>query len=175
MSTYLDKSERRDLRRKARGAILDALQALGGEAQRDAILAQALARGGFTSRELKAPAPEGAAPQYSRYVENQLGWALSSLKREGLLENPAARTWKLTSAALEAATPSAVELLARKPPVTRVQPLARRAARTLASVTGARATGSLTLRLLSHVRPLELTSRAPGAEQSPTTPPDRPE
>lgn len=46
----LDDGERRELRGKARGATLDAVRALGGEARRDAIRTRALASGSFTAR-----------------------------------------------------------------------------------------------------------------------------
>jgi hypothetical protein len=103
----LDEGERRELRRKARAATLDALRSLGGEARRDAIRERALADGGFTPRELDAPSPDGAAAKYASLVDHQLSWALTDLKRDGLIENPKWGTWKLAGAALEC-TPNAV-------------------------------------------------------------------
>jgi restriction endonuclease Mrr len=104
----LDKSERRALRRKARTATLDALRALGGEARRDAIRDWAVAHGGFTSREVEAPPPEGATEKYPSFVDHDLSWALTNLKRDGLLENPKWSIWRLTTAA-DAPTASAVD------------------------------------------------------------------
>jgi hypothetical protein len=101
VSVCLDKSELRELRRKAQAATLAAVQALGGEARREAIIARALADGGFTPRELAAPAPEGARTQYPRLVEYKLSFALTDLKYVGLFENPEKAVWRLAGAALE--------------------------------------------------------------------------
>jgi restriction endonuclease Mrr len=100
VSKPLNNTERRILRQKAQAATLDALRVLGGEAQREAIREWALAHGGFSARELAAAPPESAAGQYPRLVDHQLSWALTNLKRDGLLENPQRSTWRLTSAAL---------------------------------------------------------------------------
>lgn len=102
MTTDLDEAERRALRQKARTATLDGLLALGGEAQRKPLLDWALAHGGFTPRELAAPSPEKVAEQYPRLVDYYLSWALTNLKRDGLVENPKWSTWKLTGTALAA-------------------------------------------------------------------------
>lgn len=100
MTTALGESERRALRLKARAATLDGLLALGGEALRKPVLDWALAHGGFTPRELAAPSPEKAIEQYPRLVDYYLSWALTNLKRDGLVENPKWSTWKLTGSAL---------------------------------------------------------------------------
>lgn len=102
MTADLDEAERRALRQKARTATLDALQTLGGEARREAVRDWTLAQGGFTSRELAAPPPEIAAQKYSSLVAHDLSWALTNLKRDGLVENPKWSTWKLTGSALTA-------------------------------------------------------------------------
>jgi restriction endonuclease Mrr len=102
MTTDLNEAERRTLRQKARTATLDGLRALGGEAQRKPLLGWALAHGGFTPRELAAPSPERAAEQHPRLVDYYLSWALTNLKRDGLVENPKWSTWKLTGSALTA-------------------------------------------------------------------------
>jgi restriction endonuclease Mrr len=99
MTTSLNYPERRALRRKARAAVLNALTALGGDARRDAILERALTDGGFTTRELAAAPPEAAGEKYARMVDHDLSWALTNLKRDGLVENPRWGTWRLTSAA----------------------------------------------------------------------------
>jgi restriction endonuclease Mrr len=105
VSAVLDGQERRALRLKARAATVDALRALGGEARRDAIRDHALANGGFTPRELAAEPPEEVRDKYPRLVEHQLSWALTNLKRDGLVENPKWGVWRLAGAALE--TPGA--------------------------------------------------------------------
>jgi hypothetical protein len=61
----------------------------------------ALADGGFTPRELAAPAPERARTQYPRLVEYKLSFALTDLKYVGLFENPEKAVWRLAGAALE--------------------------------------------------------------------------
>ena len=100
MTTPLNDAERRALSQKARTAMFDALRALGGDARREAILERALADGGFSLRELAAPPPEGAGEKYARLVDHDLSWALTNLKRDGLVENPKWGTWRLTNAAL---------------------------------------------------------------------------
>jgi restriction endonuclease Mrr len=101
MSICLNDSEKRQLRRKARAAILNALRDLGGEARRQELIARALADGGFTRRELAACPPRGARAQYERLVDQELSWLLTSLKRDGLLEKPKWGTWRLAGAARE--------------------------------------------------------------------------
>jgi 5-methylcytosine-specific restriction endonuclease McrA len=107
VTTALTDDERRAIRAKARKATLDAIRALGGEAQRGAIREWALAYGGFTSRELAAPPPEPVAKQFGSLVEHKLSWALTDLKRARLLENPRWNTWRLANyTAPESATGS---------------------------------------------------------------------
>jgi len=99
VTTVLDDSERRALRHKARTATLGAMRVLGGEARREDIREWALAHGGFTPRELAAPPPEGAAEKYRSFVDHDLSWALTNLKRDGLVENPKWSVWRLTATA----------------------------------------------------------------------------
>jgi 5-methylcytosine-specific restriction endonuclease McrA len=108
VNVSLDSAECRTLRRKARTSTLEALGALGGEANRDAIRDWALAHGGFTARELAAPPPEAAGGKYRNAVRHQLSWTLTNLKREGLVENPKWSMWRLTAAG-RPPVPSAVE------------------------------------------------------------------
>lgn len=110
----LDGAERRTLRQKARIATLEGLRALGGEAQRKPVLDWAQAHGGFTSRELAAPPPEKAVEQYPRLVDYYLSWALTNLKRDGLVENPRWGTWKLTGRALTATAKPVAEAVSAK-------------------------------------------------------------
>ena len=109
MTIELDEVERRELRRKTRGATLKALDDLGGEALRAAIRERALADGGFTPRELAALPPEAARDKFERLVDYQLSWALTNLKRDGLVENPRWGTWRLVGAALEQPAPASAE------------------------------------------------------------------
>ncbi|HEY4099173.1 MAG TPA: hypothetical protein VGM33_26855 [Baekduia sp.] len=101
MIPELDDDERRCLRRKARAAVLEALGALGGAASRQALLSGALADGGFTARELTAAPPEAARGKYERLVDHQLAWALTGLRRDGLVDNPSRGEWRLAGAATE--------------------------------------------------------------------------
>jgi restriction endonuclease Mrr len=105
----LDERERRELRRKANAATLDALRALGGEDRRAAIQERALADGGFTPRELAAPAPASAGDKFARLVDHQLAWALTNLKRDGLVESPRRSVWRLAGAARDAPAPACDE------------------------------------------------------------------
>jgi hypothetical protein len=97
----LDDDERRRLRRKARAATLEALGALGGAASRPALLSRALADGDFTVRELAAAPPQAARGKYARLVDHQLAWALTGLRRDGLVDNPSRGEWRLAGAATE--------------------------------------------------------------------------
>lgn len=97
----LDEQERREVGRKARAAVLCAVQALGGQGARQDILERALSGGEFTSRELGAAAPDTAQAKYATYVEYRLSWTLTNLKRDGLLENPRWSLWRLSGAAAQ--------------------------------------------------------------------------
>lgn len=112
MQMELDADDRRELRVKARAAVLAALEALEGETDRTTLLDRALADGGFTPRELSAPAPEAAAGHYERLVDHHLSWALTNLRRDGLVENPRRRIWRLAGAALESVPPAVDEVVA---------------------------------------------------------------
>ncbi|MFZ1924912.1 MAG: winged helix-turn-helix domain-containing protein [Solirubrobacteraceae bacterium] len=109
MTTPLNPNERRELSNKARTATLQALHALGGEAQRGVIREWALTHGGFTQRELEAPPPEPAIGKYRCAVDHRLSWTLTNLKREGLLENPKWSIWRMTSAGLAATATEVAE------------------------------------------------------------------
>jgi len=106
VSAALTQKESRALKRKARTATLDALEALGGEARRRAIHDWTLAHNYFTARELAAPQPP-AATKYLNLVDHQLSWTLTNLKRDGLVENPQPSIWRLTSTALSPSTTTA--------------------------------------------------------------------
>lgn len=115
MSDGLNLGERRELRRKARLAILAALRELGGSGRRQDVTSRAIAVGGFTPRELAEPAPEGKRGKFSRRVDYELSWTLTNLKREGLVENPSWGVWTLAGAAAKpaasAVAPVAVDRL----------------------------------------------------------------
>jgi hypothetical protein len=99
VTTGLTERERRELRRKARSAVVDALTGLGGEGDRDAIVERAVANGGFSARELAAEPPPRAAKKYTRSVDRDLDLALTALSRDGLVDSPARGTWRLASTA----------------------------------------------------------------------------
>ena len=102
----LDEAERRALRRKSRAATLEALTHLGSEARREAIRERALAVGGFTPRELGALRPDAGNGTPIRVVDHALSWALTNLKRDGLVHNPRWSVWALAGVALEAPAPA---------------------------------------------------------------------
>jgi hypothetical protein len=99
MENPLDREEARALRRKARIALLDALQTLGGSAARSDLLLRAERDGGFSERELAAPPPDKGAATYERAIDHALSWELTNLKRDGLVANPQRGTWRLAGAA----------------------------------------------------------------------------
>jgi len=103
MDGTLSDLERRALRKKAREAVLSSLRALGGEAERHPLLAHAEEHGGFTERELAAPAPDKA--KHDRLVDHELSWALTNLRRDGLVVNPRRSVWALAGAAAESTGP----------------------------------------------------------------------
>lgn len=47
-----------------------------------------------------ASPPAGADKKFERLVDHELSWALTNLKRDGLVENPKWRHWRLTDAGL---------------------------------------------------------------------------
>lgn len=104
MSVELELEERRELRRKARLAVLAALRSVGGEGKRAELLSRALLEGGFTERELAAPAPEKHRDKYSRHLDYELAWTFTNLKRDGLISNPRWGVWALAGAAAEPPT-----------------------------------------------------------------------
>jgi hypothetical protein len=90
------------------------LTELGGEAARRAVFERARVQGEFSAREYGASLPEAAARKYANPVEHALSWALTNLKRDGLVENPRRGTWRLTGVAAaseEAAAEEMVSLL----------------------------------------------------------------
>jgi restriction endonuclease Mrr len=90
--------DRAAVRKRCREATLEALRQLGGSARREQIRERALEIARFTAAELAWPAPEAGREKYNTLVEHQLSWALTDLKRKGLVENPARGTWRLAGA-----------------------------------------------------------------------------
>jgi restriction endonuclease Mrr len=99
VSEYLTDDERREVRWKARCAVLEALSATEGELRRAAVLERALRVAGFSPRELAAPPPESASRRYERLVDHALSWALTNLKRDRLVDNPRTGVWRLSAVA----------------------------------------------------------------------------
>jgi restriction endonuclease Mrr len=58
--------------------------------------------------------PARAAEQHPRIVDYYLSWALTNLKRDGLVENPKWSTWKLTGSALTATARPVAEAIDAK-------------------------------------------------------------
>jgi restriction endonuclease Mrr len=106
----LNEHERSEVGRKARAAVLSAVRTLGGEGLRSDILQLARREGHFSHRELCAAAPERARANYNSLVDHRLSWALTDLKRGGLLENPKRGVWCLAGEALLGPTPLAEEV-----------------------------------------------------------------
>ena len=74
---------------------MDALRTLGGKASRARLMDVAHRDGGFSDRELTTPAPGKSRGKYESRVAYELSWALSHLKREGYVENPARAQWQI--------------------------------------------------------------------------------
>ena len=91
MRNDLDDLERRELRRKARVAMLAALESLGGEAKRSELHRHARERGPFTARE-RAARPPGA--RFERLVDTYLAVTLNELRREGIVPKSGRGTWR---------------------------------------------------------------------------------
>jgi hypothetical protein len=96
----LTKPELHALRLKVRQSVLAAMRELNSGGKRDDILSRARSTGGFTTRELHAPAPRRDQARYSRQIDHDLSWALTDLKRDGLATNPARGIWRLTESAM---------------------------------------------------------------------------
>jgi hypothetical protein len=153
VDSELNAGERRELRRKADRATLEALRCLGGEARRQDIRDRALADGAFTARELAAPAPAGAAQKFARLVDHHLSWALTNLKRDGLVERPARSVWRLAGAALEAPVPASDEPIF----VDRLDELARMPYRDYLRTPEWRVTRAAALERAGHCCSLDVT------------------
>lgn len=114
--------EVRAVRRKARVATLDALSALGGRARRNDVREWALLHGGFSEAELTAPAPVKGAHKHHSLVDHQLSWALTDLRRDGLVSNPARGVWQLAGEAREAPRPVAAPVTTTRMDALRAMP-----------------------------------------------------
>ncbi len=61
------------------------------------MLARALADGGFTQAQLALPAPPDR-PEHTRLVDLELSLALTALKQQGRIANPARGVWRVADA-----------------------------------------------------------------------------
>jgi hypothetical protein len=95
-SAELSRDELLALRVRVREAILVVLRDHGGTGQRRLIFDRALALGGFTARELSA-LPVRERGSLRPRVDYEMSWALTNLKRDGLIENPARNVWQLSA------------------------------------------------------------------------------
>jgi hypothetical protein len=75
--------------------MLDALKALGGRAQRQAIKRKALELGRFTRAQLAIPAPPSKRGQYPNRLSYLLDWALNALKRQQRVRRIGPGEWEL--------------------------------------------------------------------------------
>ncbi|MBA3430721.1 MAG: hypothetical protein H0U16_04465 [Actinobacteria bacterium] len=80
---------------KSERAILEALEALGGDADRASITRKAAESDLFTAAECRTPAPPSKG-QYPTYLSYALSWALTALKNQGLVENYSRGRWRLS-------------------------------------------------------------------------------
>lgn len=121
----LNDAERRELRAKARAALLTTLRAFGGEALRRPLLERAREDGGFTAREIAAPAPSNG--KHALLVDHVLSWSLTNLRRDGLVENPRRSVWALAGAATESVAPPAALAAAPRDRVAELRAMPYRA------------------------------------------------
>lgn len=80
---------------KCERAIIAALEALGGEAHRASITRHAAQSDLFNLAERRSPAPPSKG-QYVTYLNYTLSWALTTLKKQGLVDNDGQGRWRLT-------------------------------------------------------------------------------
>jgi hypothetical protein len=66
-------------------AIIRSLESLGGEAYRDDVIARALELGSFTPEQMAVPPPPSKDGIYPTYVAYRLSWALTELRRDGVV------------------------------------------------------------------------------------------
>jgi len=83
-----------------RRSVIAAMRELDGGGDRQQILARARLIGGFTARELQAPAAARNRRKHQHQIDHDLDWSLTDLKRDGLATNPRRGIWQLTDAAL---------------------------------------------------------------------------
>ena len=66
-------------------AIVDALRSLGGVGDREQIVERAVAEGGFSADQLRVQRPPSKVGVYPTYVAYRLSWALTELRRDGVV------------------------------------------------------------------------------------------
>lgn len=93
---------------KCERAILEALEALGGDADRASITLNAAQSDLFTAAECRTPAPPSKG-RYVTYLSYALSWSFTALKNQGAARAPrrqhrprASRTWRRRSSRLVA-------------------------------------------------------------------------
>lgn len=111
----LTKPELHAMRLKVRKSVLTAMREMHGGGERNDILSRARAIGGFTPRELQAPAAARHRTKHPCQIDHDLSWALTELKRDGLATNPGRGIWRLTDAALvESESPIVQEVVGQR-------------------------------------------------------------
>jgi len=81
---------------KCERAVLEALEALGGDADRASITRKAAQSDQFTAAESRTPAPPSKG-QYVTYLSYRLSWSFTALKNQGLVENYRPGRWRLSA------------------------------------------------------------------------------
>ena len=76
-------------------AVIDAISQLGGCANRRAIYRRARDSRLFSADEWATSAPPGCKGNHDSRVEYGLSWALTQLKKKGILDNPKRGEWAL--------------------------------------------------------------------------------
>lgn len=75
--------------------IVEALEALGGEADRHDIVSKALELGAFSEEQMAVEPPPSQVGRYDTKVHYHLAWAMNLAKNEGLIERVEHGRWRL--------------------------------------------------------------------------------
>src|SRR6185437_1695012 len=81
-------------------ASVNAQMLLSGFTTKPSRLRLVSAHDSWWSIELTAPPPARGAADYSSLIDHQLSWALTNLRRDGLVVKPERSIWALTDAGL---------------------------------------------------------------------------
>jgi hypothetical protein len=87
--------ERLEIRRRVEDAVVDALRQLGGSGRRRVVLARAEELAAFGPQDRAVPPSPGGREHHASCVDECLHWALTNLKRQGSVDNPARGMWAL--------------------------------------------------------------------------------